>query len=251
MRALRRFWFVLIYYVSWAMFGSVGLALNVGCALLMLAPRGTRVRLAPRVRHTIRNLFSLWLKWTHFTRAMPVGWHGFDAGLTHGTVYIANHPSLLDATVLLARLPEAVCIFKPALMRNPAIGPAAVMAGYAAGQSGVDLIREVAGKILAGQSLLIFPEGTRTAPGTVLGELRPGFALIAARAQAPVQLITIRGSAGLVPRGRRWWKPPTQLPARMDLTLDRRWEYDPLRTPTQLTHEIAAYLREILPPVPP
>lgn len=251
MRALRRFWFVVIYYLSWAVFGAVGLALNLGCLMLMLAPRSSRPRLAPRVRDAIRHLFNLWLKWTHFTRAMPVRWHGFHAPLSRGTVYIANHPSLLDATVLLARLPNAVCIFKPALMRNPAIGPAAIMAGYAAGQSGVDLVREVAGKIQDGQSLLIFPEGTRTTPGTVLGELRPGFALIASRAQAPVQLILIRGSAGLVPRGRRWWKPPTQLPASMDLTLDRRWEYDPLRTTTQLAEDVAAYLRGVLPPVPP
>lgn len=251
MRALRRFWFVVIYYLSWFVFGAVGLALNVGCLVLMLAPRRMRPRISPRVRNAIRHLFTLWLKWTHFTRAMPVRWHGFSAPLSRGTVYIANHPSLLDATVLLARLPDAVCIFKPSLMRNPAIGPAAIMAGYAAGQSGVDLVREVAGKIQDGQSLLIFPEGTRTAPRTVLGELRPGFALIASRAQAPVQLITIRGSAGLVPRGRRWWKPPTQLPASMDLTLDRRWEYDPQRTTTQLTEEVAAHLRGILPPVPP
>jgi len=51
-------------------------------------------------------------------------------------VYVANHPGLLDATFILARLPDTICIFKPALIRNPAMGPAAIMAEYASGESG-------------------------------------------------------------------------------------------------------------------
>ena len=33
-------------------------------------------------------------------------------------IIIANHPSLLDAVVLLARLPRAVCVMKGSLKRN-------------------------------------------------------------------------------------------------------------------------------------
>ena len=229
------------YYASWFCFIGVGLLLNLGCMPMLLLPR--RERYGPAVRSVIRALFDLWVRWFHFTGVLHITWPGCDVPLTPGTVYIANHPTLLDATFLLARLPDAICIFKPALMRNPAIGPAAIMAGYSAGDPGVDLVREVAGKIAAGRSLLVFPEGTRTQPGTPLNPLRPGFALMAARAGAPVQLFVLRSSKGLVPRGRPWWRPPDVLPATLEIALDRRWEHDPARSPEELTAEVERHLR--------
>jgi 1-acyl-sn-glycerol-3-phosphate acyltransferase len=241
MRALRQLYFILAYYLSWVAFAVVAFGLNFACLPLRALPR-TRPR-ARRVRAAIRALFDLWVRWFHATGVLRIRWHGFASPLPAGTVYIANHPSLLDATILLARLPDAVCIFKPALMRNPAIGTAAIMADYSAGHTGLDLVRDVADKILAGQSLLIFPEGTRTAPDARLEPLKPGFALIASRAQAPVQLIVIRASRGLVPRGRAWWRPPEILPAEIDLTLDRRWPHDPARPSQALTDEVERHLR--------
>ena len=88
---------------------------------------------------------------------------------------MANHPTLVDATFLLARLPDAICIFKPRLMRNPAIGPAALMGGYISGDAGIDLIRQAAEKVAGGNSLLIFPEGTRVPHGE-RPPLQAGFA---------------------------------------------------------------------------
>jgi 1-acyl-sn-glycerol-3-phosphate acyltransferase len=240
----RRAYFVGAYYASWAVFGGVGLLLNLVCLPLMLLPR--RAGYGRRVRAVIRRLFRFWLGWFHACGVAQISWHGFEARLPTGCIYIANHPTLLDATFLLSRLPEAICIFKPSLMRNPAIGPAAIMAGYLAGEPGVDLVRDVAARISAGQSLLVFPEGTRTGPGEICGALRPGFALIASRAHAPVQLVEIRSTPDFVTRGRPWWKPPGLLPARVGFTLGRRWEHDAARSPTQLTVEVEAHLRERL-----
>jgi 1-acyl-sn-glycerol-3-phosphate acyltransferase len=134
-------------------------------------------------------------------------------------------------------------------MRNPVIGPPAIMAGYVAGEPGVDLVREVAEKVARGRSLLVFPEGTRTGPGLTLGPIKPGFALIAARAQAPVQLVVIRSTPDLVTRGRAWWRPPAVQPSTVEFTLDRRWEYVPDRTPTQLADEVEQHLLGVLCPV--
>ncbi len=80
----------------------------------------------------------------------------------------------------------------------------------------------------------------------MLNPLRPGFALIAARAQAPVQLVRLTASPGLVPKGRAWWKPPAVLPGFVEVTLDRRWEHDPARSPAELTAEVEAHLRASL-----
>ena len=243
-RALQHSFAVGACYVSWLAFGLLGLGLSCACVPGLLLPR--RARREARVRAAIRRLFDLWTRWLYVGGVLRFAWRGFEAPLARGTIYIANHPTLLDATLLLARLPDAVCIVKPKLMRNPAIGPAASLAGYIAGEKGVDLVRAVAARLAAGQSLLIFPEGTRTATGAMLGPLKPGFALIAARARAPVQLISIRASSDMVPRDRAWWLPPSALPVWMTISLDRRWDYDPARSAQELTDEVERHLQAVL-----
>lgn len=231
------------YFCSWGLFMGVGFVLNLFCVPLLLLPR--RERYGPAVRAAIRGLFRLWLWWFHTSRCLQITWRGFAGPLSRGTVYIANHPTLLDATFLLARLPDAVCIFKPSLRRSPAMGPIAMMAGYLPGETGVDLIRAAAEKVAAGCSLLVFPEGTRTETGTALGPLKPGYALIAERARATVQLVVIRAAPDLVPRGRPWSRRPA-LPAWAEITLDRRWEHDPARPTANLMAEVERRLSEVL-----
>ena len=45
-----------------------------------------------------------------------------------GLVVVANHPSLLDAVLILSRLPNAVCVMKASLMRNWFFGAGARLA---------------------------------------------------------------------------------------------------------------------------
>ncbi len=223
---LRRPYYICSYWMSWLVFGTVSLILNAGCALLMLLP--DRKRRAPAIREIIRRLFASWTGWLHANRLVTVAWHGLEAApLPRPAVYIANHPSLLDATVLLARLPNAVCVFKPALSRNPFLAPAAVMAGYASGTAGVHWVRELADEVAAGCSLLIFPEGTRTTRPEGFNPLKPGFAAIARRAGVPVQVLIIRTDRELLARGRGpWWRVP-QLPVHVDVHVDRVLAPDP------------------------
>jgi len=244
MKAVLKLYYLGVYYLSWFWFFSVGLGLNLfSLPLLLLPHRASRGRW---MRAVIRRLFDLWVRWFHACNVVRINWRGFDEPLPTGCVYIANHPTLIDATLLLARLPDAICIFKPALMRNPVIGPPAIMAGYVAGDPGVDLVRAISEKIVLGQSLLVFPEGTRTEPGCTLNRIKPGFALIAARAQAPVQLIVIRATPDLVPRGRPWWRAPANQPSSVEISLDRRWEFDAERSPTQLAAEVESHLTQVL-----
>jgi len=216
-KRLLRIYVVVVGLISWAMFGAVGLLLNIVCMPLLLVPG--RARFGGAVRTAIYWSFGAWCRWLHAARLIFVEWHGFTSEATSGpAVYISNHPGLLDATFVLARLPDTICIFKPSLIRNPAIGPAAVMAEYGAGISGVDLIRDVAERVAQGRSLLVFPEGRRTPTDRDLGPLKPGFALIASRARVPIRLIAIHAPRSLLPRGHCWWKVPP-LPARVKVTL--------------------------------
>lgn len=244
MKALKRTYYIIFGFAGWAVFSGVGLLLNIVCLPLLLVPR--RHRLAAPVRRLIRSLFGAWCAWLHFTRVVYVRWHGFTPEALRGpAVYISNHPGLLDATFILARLPNTICIFKPALIRNPAIGPAAIMAGYAAGTTGVDLIRDVAERVAGGPGLLIFPEGRRTPTDQTLGTLKPGFALIASRARVPIRLIAVRAPRDFLPRGHCWWRIPP-LPAHIEVSLLGELPYDPTMHTAELTARAAAQLSAAL-----
>jgi 1-acyl-sn-glycerol-3-phosphate acyltransferase len=238
-----RVYYGIVYYTSWFLFGAVGLMLNIACSVLLLLPN--RKAHGARVRRAIRWCFGLFMRWIHFSGVVKVTWEGFDQPLPTGTVYVGNHPTLIDAPIMLSRIRDAICIFKPKLMRNPALGPAAIMGEYVAGDAGVDLIRTAAGEVAAGHSLLIFPEGTRTEMDAVLGNMRAGFALIASRAKAPVQLFVIRATQHIVRKGRPWWRLPMVLPAHVVVSLDKRWEHDATRHAATLTDEITARLLEV------
>jgi 1-acyl-sn-glycerol-3-phosphate acyltransferase len=58
-----------------------------------------------------------------------------------GVIIAANHPSLLDALMIIARLPRSACIMKGALMRNPFLGAGAGLAGYVVNDSTRTMIR--------------------------------------------------------------------------------------------------------------
>lgn len=232
-RRLLRLYYYPANILSWTVFAAVCVSLNIVCTPLLLA--GDRARRGAAVRAVIRRLFVAWCAWLGTIRIIYVRFHGFTPEALAGpAVYIANHPGILDATLILSRLPDTICIFKPEIMRNPVLGPAAIMAGYVSGSNGVDLIRDVAGRVIAGRSLLIFPEGTRTAADVAINPFKPGFALIASRAHAPVRLIRVRAPRDLVPKGWPWWRAPP-FPCHVDVTLLGELAAVPGESATELT----------------
>lgn len=242
---LRKLWLPPAYFLSWIWFGLGGLALNFACIPLLLLPN--RERHGPRARAVTRWMFGFWLKWMHASGVVKITWNGFDRPLPTGVVYVANHPCLVDAPFLFARLPDTVCIFKPQLLRNPFMAPTALLCGYvSAGENAVDLIRNAVDRIKAGQSLLIFPEGTRTAHGTNLNELKPGFAVIARRAGCPVQLIRVRSSPLLARKCLPWWGLPV-LPGWVDFTLDELIPAEEIENATDFAARISTHLTSKLP----
>ena len=206
------------YYITLALFGAFGFGLCLFSLLFAWLPATERTeRFFQRLIH--RN-FALFVWWTTFAQLFDVRYHRIEhlCRNRRGLVVVANHPGLTDITCLLARLPEAVCIFKPTIRRNPVLGAAARRAGYLVGDGGHDLVRDAATKVGAGHTLIVFPEGTRTPPGTDLLPLKSGFALIARRAGVSIQLVHIACSRPVLAKGRAVWKMPP-LPARADITV--------------------------------
>ncbi|HEY8611021.1 MAG TPA: lysophospholipid acyltransferase family protein, partial [Roseomonas sp.] len=123
-----------------------------------------------------------------------------------GLVVAPNHLSMIDVMLIVSCLPDAVCIMKAGLERNPALGGGR-LAGYIPNDAGLPVIRRAAEALRGGANLLVFPEGTRTPDGRT-GPFHPGFALIARRARAPVQPVFIESNTRYLGKGWPIWRRP-------------------------------------------
>lgn len=122
-------------------------------------------------------------------------------------VVVANHPSMLDALILIARLPRSVCVMKASLMRNAFLGPGARLARYIRNDSARSMIRIAVEDLKQGGQLVLFPEGTRTSQ-TPINPFRPGFTLIAKLADAPIQTVFIDTDSPYLSKGWPIWRLP-------------------------------------------
>ncbi|MDO8418438.1 MAG: lysophospholipid acyltransferase family protein [Rubrivivax sp.] len=154
-----------------------------------------------------------------------------------GLIVVANHPSMLDAVMLVARLPRSACILKASLMRNPLLGPGARLARYIRNDSARGMILCAVDDLLEGGQLVLFPEGTRTTRRP-LNHFHASFTLIARRAGAPIQTVFIDTDSPYLGKGWPVWRLPP-LPIRFSVRLGRR--FAPSDDYLALRDEVAAY----------
>src|SRR6185312_9554130 len=73
-----------------------------------------------------------------------------------------NHPSLIDALLILTRHPNIACVMKAELMGNVFLGAGSRLARYIPSDPPRQMIKDAVAELRAGAVLLLFPEGTRT-----------------------------------------------------------------------------------------
>lgn len=127
-------------------------------------------------------------------------------------VFMANHLSMVDIFAALVAVPVSFCfIAKKSLASIPLFGWAMHAGGFifidrhnptAAHRS----IAEASRRIHQGQSVVIFPEGTRSRDGKLAPFKKGGFHL-AVDSGAEIVPVAIRGSRELMPRGSARIKP--------------------------------------------
>ena len=138
-----------------------------------------------------------------------------------GLIIAANHPTMLDALVLVARLPRGVCIMKADLMRNVFLGAGARLARYIRNDSPNGMVRCAVECLREGGQLVMFPEGTRTVGGPI-DRFRPGVTFIAHRAGVPIQAVIIETDTTYLRKGWSIWRAPV-FPIRVRVRLGERF----------------------------
>ncbi len=119
----------------------------------------------------------------------------------------ANHPGLLDAVLVISRLPRVVCLTKAGLWGNPFLGGCIRLARYIRSDSPLRLVREAKAAILRGEQILIFPEGTRTCAEPV-NPFKGGIAVVARATGIPVQTVFLEGSSPYLAKGWPLFRKP-------------------------------------------
>jgi 1-acyl-sn-glycerol-3-phosphate acyltransferase len=242
--SLRSVYYYPVYYGTLLLFAAGGFEL---CVLGLLAGGLPATERTERFfQRLIQRHLAFFHWWCDRTRLVHVHYRGFEAWPRGGLVLAANHPAMIDITCLLARLPGAVCIFKPAIRRNPVLGAAARRAGYLGSDGGHDVVRNAADKVAAGHTLIVFPEGTRTPPGMATQPFKPGFVLIARRAHAPIQLVRITTDSDLLTKGSHWWRLP-RFPAHVEVTAGPLVPAGTAAGTAELTAEIEAWFHAPVP----
>ncbi|MDD5198845.1 MAG: lysophospholipid acyltransferase family protein [Terrimicrobiaceae bacterium] len=222
-----------------------------GIAMTMLAPV-LRLVLGPRRsqaagRDALRRVFQdyvAWLQWAGLFRIRCEGIERLED--LRGAIVAPNHPGLLDAVFLIARLPRAVCVMRAGLMRNPCFAGAAWLAGFITNDRGPGLIRDCERKLADGDNLLIFPEGTRTrAHARGVNSFKSGFALAAVITGAPIQTVLIERSGNYLGK-ETGLMSAARIPIHVTIRLGEVFRAEPGETAKDLSARLETYFRKRL-----
>ncbi len=134
--------------------------------------------------------------------------------LDRPAVYCANHQSNIDPPVLFDALhPRMHILYKAELNAIPVLARAFRIGGFIPvdrrhKEAALRSIEAGAASIRAGNSFLIFPEGTRSRTDDLLPFKKGGF-IMAMKAQAPIVPVAIQGGREAMRKGSRVIRPVT------------------------------------------
>jgi len=155
---------------------------------------------------TIHKIARIWGKGILFISGIRVRVKGMSfVDPDQSYIFMANHQSNFDIPVLLAHLKvQFRWLAKAELFKIPVFGKAMRKAGYISidrsdRKSAFLSLKKAAETIQNGTSVLIFPEGTRSADGRLRSFKKGGFVL-ATEAGVPVVPVILYGTRSIMPR---------------------------------------------------
>ncbi len=204
---LNRLWRIVGTGISFLAFGVGGLllgALVFPAIHLLVRDPGRRRRWARRL---VQTSFGCHVELMRRLGVLTYEIRGRERLKRDGLLILANHPTLIDVVFLVSLLPNADCVVKSALARNPFTRGPVRSAGYVFNDDGAGLVDDCIQAVRRGGNLVIFPEGTRTGRDGAI-RLQRGAANIAVRGELDITPVRIRCEPLTLGKGENWYDVP-------------------------------------------
>jgi len=238
-----RGWNYFLQMASFISFFAIGLVVSPFCALLVTLSGDSIPAKFGQI--LIRQLFRTWTQVSTSIGVFDISFpEAKELSQVRGVILAANHPTVMDAVILLGTVPRSVCIMRASLINNPCLGGAARLARFVANDRGPALIRQGVEKILNRENLLIFPEGTRTVTDGV-NPFKQGFALVATKSGAPIHTVFIERDGRYLGKGISFFAA-SPLPIRYRLQLGKVFHPHPDESAHELTTRMEEYFLDHL-----
>jgi 1-acyl-sn-glycerol-3-phosphate acyltransferase len=233
----------LVLYLGLIWLGFLSLCWTLIASLLYpLLPKRYALYLG---RYVIMSAFRAYLASLSLSQRCSFDLTELDTLRGESPLIIApNHPCLLDAVMIISRLPNVACVMKADLMNNIFLGAGARLARYIPNEPIRHMVMQATEDFKTGSHLLLFPEGTRTVR-LPINALKGSIALIAHQAKMPVQTLIIETNSPYLSKGWSLFRKPV-MPVNYKIRLGKRFP------PPENTHhfmaELEAYFSEALQP---
>nr|WP_126522891.1 lysophospholipid acyltransferase family protein [Shewanella canadensis]RTR36992.1 1-acyl-sn-glycerol-3-phosphate acyltransferase [Shewanella canadensis] len=190
-------------------FGLGGLLTSLTILPLLRFWPGTREQRVSRVQKAVHIMFRGFvhmLSWAGVIKVTPV--NKVRLSEARGKVVVINHPTLVDVVVLISLMPNAGCIVKQGIWRNPFMRGVVACAGYIPNRGAELLLLDCKQVLDSGTNLIIFPEGTRTVLGSVINDFARGAANIALRTKTDILPVILHTNASGLTKQEAWYEIP-------------------------------------------
>lgn len=202
-------WRLLATGASFVLFGLGGLVLRLLILpLLGLLPGDANTR-RRRARAAISKAFYLHVQFMYRSGVLEYEFKGAERLGRPGQMIIANHPSLIDVVFLIAHIRDTNCIVKQSLWRNPCTRGPVCRAQYISNNGNPDMLEQAADALREGQTLIVFPEGTRTTPNRA-PVFHRGAAAIALRGARTITPVFITVKPTTLTKAEPWYRIPAR-----------------------------------------
>lgn len=205
------YWRLIVTAISFFLFGLGAIAVGMVLLPLVRIIPAARDRKRARARAVMRGALRLFVAVMHRSGGMTYEFRGVERLGRPGQLIVANHPSLIDVVFLLAFIPGVGCVVKRGLWRSPLTRGAVSLVEFIPHDPTATMIEAASNALRSGQTLIMFPEGTRTKPHQPLVFHR-GAANVALRAAATVTPVYIRCEPTTLTKAEPWHRIPARRP---------------------------------------
>ena len=180
---------------------------------IVLGTLSVLARLFDSSNNLSHRVSALWGYWLCVLNGIQVDVEGLEhISRNQAQIFVANHQGFFDIFALNGYLPVQLrWVAKSSLFKIPFVGWSMSASGYipvdrSNRKKSYQAFLATIEQLKAGNSIVIFPEGTRSEDGTI-GPFKKGGPLLSVRSGAPLVPVTLLGTGSIIKKGSGTIKP--------------------------------------------